>query len=74
MIPDPTEEIKIIRHRLGAELGYDLHKIIADTRARQDQSGRTYIRLKSREPRITKHCIEVADQPFPDGGSTPATR
>jgi F420-0:gamma-glutamyl ligase len=74
MIPDPTEEIKTIRHRLGAELGYDLHRIIADTRVRQDQSGRTYIRLKSRKPQIAKHCIEVADQPLPDGGSAPATR
>ena len=74
MIPDPTEEIKTIRHRLGAELGYDLHRIIADTRVRQDQSGRTYIRLKSRKPRIAKHCIEVDDQSLPDGGSAPATR
>ena len=74
MIPDPTEEIKTIRHRLGAELGFDLQKIIADTRRRQGDSGRTYIRLPSRKPQLTKHCIEFADQPLPDGGSTPATR
>ena len=74
MIPDPTEEIKTMRHRLGAELGYDLHKIIADNRIRQDQSGRSYIRLPSRKPQISKHCIKVADQPLPDGGSAPATR
>jgi len=74
MIPDPTEEIKSIRHKLGAELGFDLHKIIADTRRRQSDSGRTYIRLPSRKPQITKHCIKVADQPLPDGGSTPTTR
>ena len=74
MIPDPTEEIKSIRHKLGAELGFDLHKIIADTRRRQSDSGRTYIRLPSRKPQITKYCIKVADQPLPDGGSTPTTR
>ena len=74
MTPDPTDEIKAIRHRLGAEFGYDLHKIIADTRRRQIESGRTYIRLPSRKPRITMHCTEVADQPLPDGGSSAATR
>lgn len=74
MIPDPTEEIKEIRHRLGAELDFDLDRIIADTRRRQKESGRTYIRRPKREPQITKHCTEVADQPFPDGGSSPATR
>jgi hypothetical protein len=74
MIPDPTEEIKSTRHRLGAELGFDLHKIIEDTRKRQSDSGREYVRLPSRKPQITKHCIEVAGQPLPDGGSTSATR
>jgi len=74
MIPDPTEEIKTIRHRLGAELDFDLQKVIADTRRRQGDSGRTYIRLPSRKPQITMHCIEVADQPLSDGGSSPATR
>ena len=74
MIPDPTEEIKAIRHRLGAELGYDLHKVIADTRRRQSESGRTYIRLPSRKPRITMHRTEVADQPLTDGDSSAVTR
>jgi len=74
MIPDPTEEIKAIRHRLGAEMDFDLDRIIADTRQRQKESGRNYIRLPKREPQITKHCTEVADQPRPDGGSSPATR
>ena len=50
MIPDPTEEIKSARHRLGAELGFDLHKIIEDTRKRQSDSGREYVRLPSRKP------------------------
>lgn len=74
MIPDPTEEIKAIRHRLGAEMDFDLDRIIADTRQRQKESGRTYIRLPKREPQITKHSTEVADQPLPNGGSSPATQ
>ena len=48
MIPDPTEEIKAIRHRLGAEFDYDLDRIFADIQRRQKESGRTYI---SRPPR-----------------------
>lgn len=53
MIPDPTEEIKAIRHRLGAEMDFDLDRIIADVQQRQKDSGRTYIRLPKREPQIT---------------------
>jgi len=53
MIPDPTEEIKAIRHRLGAEMDFDLDRIIADIQQRQKDSGRTYIRLPKREPHIT---------------------
>lgn len=53
MIPDPTEEIKAIRHHLGAELDYDLDRIVDDTRRGQEESGRVYIRLPKREPRIT---------------------
>lgn len=61
MIPDPTEEIKAIRHRLGAEMDFDLDRIIADVQQRQKESGRTYIRLPKREPRITsKRCTGAA--------------
>ena len=49
-IPDPTEEIKAIRHRLGAELDFDLDRIFASIRKHQIESGRTYIRLPRREP------------------------
>lgn len=53
MIPDPTDEIKAVRHRLGAEFGFDLHRIIEDTRKRQQESGRQYVRMSKRNPRIT---------------------
>jgi len=60
MVPDPTEEIKAIRHRLGAECDFDLDRIIDDVQQRQRESGRTYIRLPKREPRITMRCTGAA--------------
>ena len=48
IIPDPTEEIKAIRHRLGAAFDYDLDRIFADIQRRQSESGRTYV---TRQPR-----------------------
>ena len=47
-IPDPTEEIKAIRHRLGAAFDYDLDRIFADIQRRQAESRRTYV---TRPPR-----------------------
>ena len=47
-IPDPTEEMKAIRHRLGAEFDYDLDRIFADIQRRQAESGRTYVTRPSR--------------------------
>ena len=46
--PDPTEEIKAIRHRLGAAFDYDLDRIFADIQRHQAESGRTYV---TRPPR-----------------------
>lgn len=48
-IPDPTEEMKEIRHRLGAEFDYDLDRIFADIQRRQAESGRTYVTRPSRK-------------------------
>ena len=60
MIPGPTDEIKAVRHRLGAELDFDLHRTIEDTQRRQQESGREYIRLPKREPRITMRSTRAA--------------
>ena len=57
MILDPTEEIKAIRHRLGAEMDFDLDRIVADAQRRQRESGRTYVRLPKREPRVTSKSL-----------------
>jgi hypothetical protein len=48
-IPDPTEEMKAIRHRLGAEFDYDLDRIFADIQRRQAESGRTYVTRLARK-------------------------
>lgn len=47
-IPDPTVEIKAIRHRLGADFGFDLEKIFADIQRRQNESGREYVTMPPR--------------------------
>lgn len=46
--PDPTAEIKAIRHRLGAAFDYDLERIFADIQRRQCESGRTYVTMPPR--------------------------
>ena len=43
MTPNPIDEIKKIRHQLGAEVGFDIHRVFADLRAAQAASDRTYV-------------------------------
>lgn len=62
MIPDPTDEIKALRHRMGAELGFDLHRIVEDVRRRQAESGLEYVRLCKKEPQIALRSAEAADR------------
>ena len=50
MIPDPTAEIKRIRHELGAEDDFDIAKIFARLRRAEAESGRTYVRRPPRKP------------------------
>ena len=52
MLNDPiTEEIRAARHRLAAQFGNDLSRILADVRQREASDGRTYVTLPSRPPR-----------------------
>ena len=69
---DPViDEVHRVRKLIAAEFGPDLNGMVEH-----------YAKLESRfkrQPilptdRRTKHCIEVADQAFPDGGSSEATR
>lgn len=64
------DEIHATRQQLLAEHNGDLHSYVEAARKRALDSGRPIVQPKQR----TKDCIEVADQPVPDGGSTPATR
>jgi len=50
MIPDPTAEIKRIRHQLGAEDGFDLDQIFARIQRLQKESGRSCVRRPARKP------------------------
>jgi hypothetical protein len=47
-IPDPTEEIKAIRHQLGAAFDFDLERIVIDIQTREAESGRTFVTLPPR--------------------------
>ncbi|MDZ4850121.1 MAG: hypothetical protein SGI77_12620 [Pirellulaceae bacterium] len=63
------DELHSIREQLLAESGGTLAGLVSRLQKEQKESGR--IILKTRR---TKHCIEVADQPLPDSGSSAATR
>ncbi len=40
MIPNPTDEIRAIKHKLAAACDNDIHRIAEDARRRQRASGR----------------------------------
>jgi hypothetical protein len=64
------EEIYAAREKLLADAGGDVHRYLEGVRKRELASGL----LRDPNQQRTKHCIEVADQPLPDGGTSPATR
>ncbi len=69
------DEIRRVRHAMSAEIGHDPNRIVDYFASMQRKYAKRVINLADQGPMgRTKHCIEVADQPFPDGGSTPATR
>ena len=74
MIPDPTAEIKRIRHQLGAEDDFDLDRIFARIRRVQAESGRKCVRRPSRKP--ANHAMQRSGggDVSGNGESTPAAR
>jgi len=74
MIPDPTAEIKRIRHQLGAEDDFDLDRIFARIRRVQAESGRRSVRRPSRKP--ANHAMQRSGggDVSTSGESTPAAR
>ena len=48
---DPiVDEVRAIRDALAKELDYDIDKIAEAIRAREAQSGKTFVRLEPRRP------------------------
>ncbi len=73
-IPDPTAEIKAIRHQLGANFDFDLDRIFADIRRRQAESGRHYVTMPPRRIADDKAMQASGGGTVSgDGKSTPAT-
>jgi len=73
MIPDPTAEIKRIRHQLGADMNFDLDRIFAQLKRRQETSGRTYVRRPARKPMANHAMQRSGDGNVPGNGeSSPA--
>lgn len=59
MIPDPNDEILSIKRRLAAQFGNDVHRIAADIRKRQGESGHEVISLPPRRctPTTTNNSV-----------------
>jgi hypothetical protein len=55
----PTDEIRAIRHELAARFHNDLSLIVEDLRRQQRDSGRTYIQLPKRLPRVNRSTSHV---------------
>jgi len=52
MLDSPTDEIRTVRHLLAARFDNNMQRIVDDLRRQQRESGREYIRLPKRSPRI----------------------
>lgn len=59
MIPDPNDEILSIKRRLAAQFDNDVHRIAADIRKRQGESGLEVISLPPRRcaPTTTNNAV-----------------
>ncbi len=69
------DEIRRVRHAMSAEIGHDPNRIVGYFASIQRKYAKRVINLADQGPMgRTKHCIEVADPPLTDGGSTPATQ
>lgn len=73
--PPILEEVRRVRREISAEIGHDPKRIRGYYAALQASVRSRTINLADQGVAgRTKHCIEVADQPRPDGNPTPATR
>lgn len=75
MIPDPTAEIKRIRHELGAADGFDVSRIFARLRQMEAASDRKIIRRSPRRIADIKTTHGSGDRSVvPSGKTTPAAQ
>ncbi|MEP7274018.1 MAG: hypothetical protein ABI882_21140 [Acidobacteriota bacterium] len=79
MTPDPNDEILATKRRLAAKFNNDIHRIAADVRERQGQSGHEILSLPARrcEPIAATNnpVYRTGDNDVSDNDeSTPATR
>lgn len=73
--PNPIEEIKAIRHRLGADAGYDIHRIFAELRDSHACSKRSYVDLPPRRTAANQAMQRSSGGDVSENGdSTPAAR
>lgn len=73
--PNPIEEIKAIRHQLGADSGYDIHRIFVELRKAQESSKRSYVDLPPRRVAANQAMQRSGGGEVPGGDeSTPAAR
>jgi hypothetical protein len=56
-----TEEIREIRHRLAAQFGNDIDRIVAETQRREAESGRKY-KTPTSPPMTVKSPFVSVDQ------------
>ena len=79
MIPDPTDEIRAIKHKLAAECGNDIQRIVEEARRRQRESGRLSVAVPRSQPTAKKttndplHPRGEASQPAVVNLSSPPT-
>ena len=64
------DELHAARRKILADYNGDTAAYLRDAQVRLEASGRPIWQGKQR----TKHCIQVAEQPLPDGGPTAAPR
>ena len=56
---DPIiDEVRAVRDRHAAQFNYDVKAIIRDIRARQEASGREYVRYPARPPSFQPNTLE----------------
>lgn len=64
---NPIDEIKRIRHQLGADVDYDIRRVFADLRVLHATSGRSYVqhpprRVANNNPMHESGEVTLADK------------